>query len=258
MKKQFTFSLFIMLSGLLLSFVWYQNGWVEPESKPPVHPKLEHLYRLPKDTVLDYYDLSYQRLTEVPDLSQYHIRHLNLSHNRIEYYGGTEWPWGRKKPWRKFPKGVEIIDLSHNRLRGLTFENDSIPQLKAINASHNELKEVVLNSPQLEYCNLSHNDIFSLSFRGVSSYYRYEKGIPRGKKPHLRHLDISHNPSYVGEGLEELSGLDTISCSKCSTDSFIDFVTPESGRGCKAVFCVDTLLVKKKIKQLRYKVKVIQ
>lgn len=193
--------------------------------------------------MLDYYDLSYQKLTKIPDLSQYHIKHLNLSHNNIQGYAEYR-GFVIKRQKQRLPKGLEILNLSHNELSNLLIYDDSIRHLRVLNASHNNhMRHVYLPTPRLEFCNLSHNNILDLEF---------------DFKPYLRHLNISHNPSYTGDGLHQLSGLDTISCSKCSTTEFAYFKDKENRRGVELVTYVDTLLVKKAIMELPYKIKVVQ
>ena len=48
------------------------------------HPKLKALYEKPWGSQIDYVDLSNDGLTEVPHLSMYDIKNLNLSHNQIK------------------------------------------------------------------------------------------------------------------------------------------------------------------------------
>ena len=53
------------------------------ETPEPDSGKLEILRHVRPDSVMDYYDLSGDSLTEFPDLSRYVIRSLDLSYNRL-------------------------------------------------------------------------------------------------------------------------------------------------------------------------------
>ena len=79
------------------------NGYLQDNALS----KLENLYCVRPDSVMDYYDLSGDSLKEFPDLSGYTIRSLDLSHNLLDTFVP-----------RYLPTGLEKLDLSYNRLEG--------------------------------------------------------------------------------------------------------------------------------------------
>lgn len=119
---------------------------------------------------ISYYevlDLSNKSLTEIPDLSNYTIRELNLSHNKITLYDES-----------KLPKGLSKINISHNKLNGylriesfnymdeLNISNNRIDSLyvqaclKKINASYNNLTLIHMGcfkDKGMDTLNISHN-----------------------------------------------------------------------------------------------------
>lgn len=74
----------------------------EVTDQPPRNEltKLETLFLLPYDSVMDYYDLSNDSIVNFPDLSAFTIKSLDLSYNLLE----TINPFF-------LPKGVERLNL---------------------------------------------------------------------------------------------------------------------------------------------------
>ena len=100
---------------------------------PKSSSKLKKLYRLPSDTVLSYYDLSNDGLTEFPDLSRYTIDSLDLSHNRLDSLIVGH-----------FPKGIKWLDVSYNCL-GDTFYSgrlEDVYSLEKVDLSHNRIRTI--------------------------------------------------------------------------------------------------------------------
>src|SRR5690554_7564007 len=67
--------------------------------------KLEQLMLLPRDSVMDYYDLSNDSISDFPDLSGYTIKSLDLSRNLLDTVIVDY-----------LPKEIVILNLSNNSL----------------------------------------------------------------------------------------------------------------------------------------------
>ena len=124
----------------------------KPQPIPEELTKLERLYRIRPDSVMKHYDLSNDSLTEFPDLSRYVISSLDLSHNLLD----TIIP-------ERLPLGIERLDVSHNRLKGVLNIGYSMPTLKELDISHNHLKRVYIYA-NLCRLNASHNKINYIHF----------------------------------------------------------------------------------------------
>ena len=152
--------------------------------------KLEQLMLLPKDSVIEFYDLSNDSILEFPNLSDYTIKSLDLSRNLID----TTLP-------AYLPKEIEKLDLSYNMLDNFfifEFELDSAQEdslnemdkhnalnkinrshsIKEINISHNNITRVYI-SPSLYRIIATHNDLKSITF----------------DHRNIKYIDISNNPN---------------------------------------------------------------
>ena len=167
--------------------------------------KLEQLYRIRPDSVIPFFDLSGDSLTEFPDLSRYIIRSLDLSHNLIDTFVAE-----------RLPLGIEKLNLSHNCFRdsleiGLKrdekndpFLHIAIPTLTDLDFSHNSLRYLLVYNSLLRRLNVSYND--SLSYFGVGNQLQY---LDVSYDNSLRRLAISPQKidTVIQEGLEkELEG----------------------------------------------------
>ena len=138
------------------------------------HPKLLRLRRLPWGTHIDTLDLSNDGLHEIPSLSMYFIKHINLAHNLIDSINV-----------HRLPNGLHSIDLSYNRLKGrIDYWDASIhQQLRSINLSHNRITMFLTNAgSDWTLLDLSHNDL--QCYCPPTEYHCH---------PPLR-VDLSHNP----------------------------------------------------------------
>ena len=236
MKKTLLGTILFLLFFGLLSFTLFPAPKGK-QTKRKLPPKLARLYQQPTNRVIEYCDLSYQNLKEVPNLTKYHIKHLNLSHNKLGGYGPGDEDLiiDPVKFYPKLPKGLERLDMSHNNLIFFDLYRDDVSKLKQVDASYNRIRFAAIPSTQLQHCNLAHNKIYRLDLAE--------------EKIHLQYLDISHNPHYSGGGLDKLTGLDTLYCQKCSTEPYWDF---------NVGYKIDTLLVKKYVDRLPYKIKVLK
>jgi len=152
---------------------------VVEEKKPR---KLEQLMLLPRDSVMDYYDLSNDSITDFPDLSDYTIKSLDLSHNQLDTVIVDY-----------LPREIVTLNLSNNLLRNiLRLEFDHKKELalteemklyektmlREIDLSHNRLTGVNIWF-HLRRINISHNDITYINF----------------SHRNIEFIDISNNPN---------------------------------------------------------------
>ncbi|MBS9766950.1 MAG: hypothetical protein KGV44_05360 [Flavobacteriaceae bacterium] len=159
--------------------------------------KLEQLMQLPKDTILDYYDLSNDSISTFPNLSSYTIKSLNLSHNQLDTVNANY-----------LPKGVVKLNLSYNELEDrFEFWLEKIEQLdidirlelykkhslRELDISHNKLKVIDIYFA-LRKLIISHNDITDMDFN---------QGI-------IEYIDISNNPHLSNAVPFQPSKIDTI------------------------------------------------
>ena len=75
--------IFFVLLFLLSCHAGSKKGTLEHVSVKKL-TKLEHLFLLPSDSVINAYDLSNDSIVSFPDLSAYTIKTLNLSGNLLD------------------------------------------------------------------------------------------------------------------------------------------------------------------------------
>ena len=145
---------------------------------------------LPKDSVINFYDLSNDSIMEFPDLSDFTIKSLDLSHNLID-----------SMIMKYLPKEIEKLDLSYNLLDNIfdfKFKLDAAQEdtlkgmdkfnaldkinrshsIREINISNNNISRVYI-SPGLYRIIANHNDLKSISFNHRN----------------IKYIDISDNPN---------------------------------------------------------------
>lgn len=167
--------------------------------------KLEQLMLLPKDSVIKHYDLSNDSIMEFPDLSDFTIKCLDLSHNLI----GT-------LIMKYLPKEIEKLDLSYNLLNNIfdfQFELDSAQEdtlnkmdkynalekinrshsIREINISHNNITRVYI-SPDLYRIIATHNDLKNIKF----------------SHRNIKYIDISDNPNLSNVVAFDPNVIDTV------------------------------------------------
>lgn len=121
----------IVFSFLLLfvSCNWeFQKGNTDRE-----WTKLEKLMTLSVDSIMDSYDLSNDSLTQIPDLSKYTIKSLDLSSNLLDTLI-VEF----------LPKGIKELNLSRNKCPNIDIRKGSMPSLKTLDVSFNLLKSLYI------------------------------------------------------------------------------------------------------------------
>ena len=128
--------------------------------------KLEQLYLLSFDSVMNVCDLSNDSIVDFPDLSAYSIKTLDLSGNLLD----TIIP-------RFLPKKLEKLNLSHNQYSGwLKIEKNSFSTLKELNLSYNKLKRIYVSDPLYRII-LSYNDLTDVDINHKN----------------IQYLDVSYN-----------------------------------------------------------------
>ncbi len=128
--------------------------------------KLEQLYLLPFDSVMNVCDLSNDSIVDFPDLSAYSIKTLDLSDNLLDTIISCF-----------LPKSLEKLNLSHNRYSGhVRIEKNTIPTLRELDMSFNALDRIDIGEPICRIL-LSYNDLRFVSFNHKN----------------IQYLDISYN-----------------------------------------------------------------
>ena len=139
--------------------------------------KLEKLMLLSQDSVMVHYDLSNDSISVFPDLSEYTIKSLNLSHNQLDTAIVNYLPKGIihlnlsfnyfckifklriddewRPEWKKLYEETTLreVDLSHNRLTGIDI---GFP-LRKIDISFNDITYINFNHGNIEFIDISHN-----------------------------------------------------------------------------------------------------
>ncbi|XP_039531658.1 oligodendrocyte-myelin glycoprotein-like [Pimephales promelas] len=119
------------------------------------HNRLSDLdHHLSSFTHLRILDISYNRLLHFPASLPRALWEINISGNRLRvlHKDDTAFQWN-----------LRVLDLSVNKLERVVFINNTLPNLKALNLSHNKFWTVPTNMPQnLEVVDLSHNTLVQI------------------------------------------------------------------------------------------------
>ncbi|KAL0182949.1 hypothetical protein M9458_022324, partial [Cirrhinus mrigala] len=119
------------------------------------HNRLSDLdHHLSSFTHLRILDISYNRLLHFPASLPRALWQINVSGNRLRVLNkdDTAYQWN-----------LRVLDLSVNKLERVVFINNTLPNLKALNLSHNKFWTVPTNMPQnLEVVDLSHNSLVQI------------------------------------------------------------------------------------------------
>ncbi|XP_047325232.1 probable inactive receptor kinase At5g10020 [Impatiens glandulifera] len=111
------------------------------------------------------------------------IEHVDLSYNK--FYGSLSMNWGNVSTW---PTTLRYLNLSHNRLNGELFGNESVPKflnLQVLDLGDNQLTGLIQSFrslPSLHTLRLGHNQLF-----GPIPEELFQNLIP------LEELDLSGN-----------------------------------------------------------------
>ena len=174
---------YILLVFLLLSCGMGNKKEVAEQIPVKELTKLEKLFLLSPDSVLEYYDLSNDSISDFPDLSAYTIKSLDLSYNLLD----TIHP-------DFLPQGLEKLNLSHNLYSGfLRMRKNTIPALRELDLSCNSLHKINICEPLFRIL-LSHNDLVYANFNHKN----------------LQYLDISYNSRMPEKVAFEPMWIDTL------------------------------------------------
>ena len=173
---------YVLTCFLLLSCQVDKKSKVVDVSVSGKMTKLERLYLLSHDSILQSYDLSNDSITHFPNLSKYTINNLDLSGNLLDTLIIDF-----------LPKKLERLNLSYNYYKGKVkiYEN-TLPDLKE-DISHNELEVIVIFEP-LQRIILSYNNFGLISLN----------------HEHLHYLDVSYNSRLTQEVSFEPTQIDTV------------------------------------------------
>jgi len=158
--------------------------------------KLNALLLLPQDSLIKHFDLSNDSLYFFPDLSNFTIESLDLSHNQIDTI-----------IIRYLPKGIERLNISFNFLRhfsGVRWcwdnfseyrrDRDRVSSLTELNLSNNNLTgEFVSSYSPIKRLNVSHNDLVEVALDCFTCFTNSDWQI--------NYLNISHNPQLSGSNV---------------------------------------------------------
>lgn len=174
---------YVLTCFLLLSCQVDKKSKVVDVSVSGKMTKLERLYLLSHDSILQSYDLSNDSITHFPNLSKYTINNLDLSGNLLDTLIIDF-----------LPKKLERLNLSYNYYKGKVkiYEN-TLPDLKELDISHNELEVIVIFEP-LQRIILSYNNFGLISLN----------------HEHLHYLDVSYNSRLTQEVSFEPTQIDTV------------------------------------------------
>ncbi|KTF82786.1 hypothetical protein cypCar_00024638 [Cyprinus carpio] len=119
------------------------------------HNRLSDLdHHLSSFTHLRILDISYNRLLHFPASLPRALWEINVSGNRLRVLNkdDTAYQWN-----------LRVLDLSVNKMERVVFINNTLPNLKALNLSHNKFWTVPTNMPHnLEVVDLSHNTLVQI------------------------------------------------------------------------------------------------
>jgi len=178
-------SIYLILFSLFITACTFGNKKhsLEFSQEERALTKLESLFSLPQDSVIQVYDLSNDSISNFPDLSAYNIKSLDLSCNLLDTIVIDN-----------LPKKLERLNLSFNRYKGdLQIKKKSIPYLKELDMSHNDLQAIYIHEALYRIL-LSYNDLTIACFNHEN----------------LRYLDISYNLHMPSEVCFEPTQIDTV------------------------------------------------
>lgn len=211
----------MMLRNLFLSiiFLWFmfscksnsEHGTKNINSVEKILSLLDS-----RDTI-HLLDLSHKKIKDLPDLSKYKVRRLNISHNNLDTL-----------IMKNLPSYLVDLDVSHNKINGgMTFvnikkeyygfykvENNISKFVREINLSDNEFEGVsfLLDETEIKRIIMANNKLY-----GFQLYFNVDK---------LTYLDISNNPKLSNIVSFDPSNIDTIKSKNIAIDAILKFIEP--------------------------------
>lgn len=171
------------------------------------------LSKLNSNDTIQLLDLSYKNIKELPDLSRFKVKKLNISHNSLDTL-----------VMKNLPIYLVDLDASNNKIKntfnfvyaverlGFEVKNNISKYIKKINLSNNEIKGVsfLLNKTEIKRIVLSNNNLENITF------------FMPGRK--LNYLDVSNNPKLSNISTIDVVIIDTIKSDKNTIP--IKFINP--------------------------------
>lgn len=155
MKKKITKSITLILLGV---FFLFNVCTVKAQENTKLK---EIIQNLKSGQLYDEIDLSHLDLTEIPDLSTYSIKKLNISYNKITKFN-----------YELLPSQLEILNISNNEISPEVYidgvEKCHRFNLKEMNISYNKvlfvslscnLTKLEVNNNRLVYLSMNHNNM---------------------------------------------------------------------------------------------------
>lgn len=172
------------------------------------------LSKLDSRDTIQLLDLSYKNIKELPDLSRFKVRKLNISHNNLDTL-----------VMKNLPIYLVDLDVSHNKIKntfnfvyaverfGFKSKDNISKYIKRINLSYNEIKSVsfLLYKTEIKRIILSNNNLDDVTL------------YMNGKK--LNYLDVSNNPKLSNIGTIDVVKIDTIKNNSIN-DIPLKFIEP--------------------------------
>ena len=163
--------IYILLVSFLLSCGMMSKKEVIDQLPTNELTKLETLFLLPYDSVMDYYDLSNDSIVNFPDLSAFTIKSLDLSHNLYR---------GIVRIRKNTIPSLKELDISYNAVNRI---NICEPLFRII-LSYNDLTYANFNHKNLQYLDVSYNPSLSekVNFEPLWIDTLVRDGVADGKR----------------------------------------------------------------------------
>lgn len=173
------------------------------------------LSKLDSRDTIPLLDLSYKNIKELPDLSRFKVRKLNISHNNLDTL-----------VLKNLPTYLVDLDASHNKIKntfnfvyaverfGFKLKDNISKYIKQINLSNNEIEGIsfLLYKTEIKRIVLSNNNLDNVTL------------FMNGKK--LNYLDVTNNPKLSNIGTIDLVRIDTLKSNSIAIDAPFKFIEP--------------------------------
>ncbi|MBA0882575.1 leucine-rich repeat domain-containing protein [Flavobacterium undicola] len=167
-----------------------------------------------RDTI-QLLDLSYKNIKELPDLSRFKVRKLNISHNNLDTLNMKNLPnylVDLDASFNKINDGINFQNIKGTYSQMFKGENNISKYIKRINLSNNEIEGIsfIFYEKGIESIVLSNNNL-----DGVYLYLKYKK---------LNYLDVSNNPKLSNLVTFDPANIDTVKSNNIAIDAPLKFI----------------------------------
>jgi len=171
------------------------------------------LSRLNSRDTIDVLDFSHKNLKMLPDLSAYKVKKLNISYNDLDTL-----------PMKNLPHYLVVLDASHNKIgKGLNFINVKWETKKIKNNVSRHLREVDLSYNKLVGVTFYLSNAGAEIDRIVLSNNNLERlELDFSKK--ISYLDISDNTKLSNEVAFDLELIQNIRHDNIANDKPLEFI----------------------------------